>query len=488
MSALYALAMLVLFVFGVHLLLLAWVDIRQGRRAGPIPKDARAELPPDRARWPSVTVQIPLYNERHVAARITDACAVLDWPRDRLQIQVLDDSDDETVQVVAARVAEWSARGVDVVHVRRPSRDGYKAGALQNGLETASGGLIAILDADFLPPPDFLQRLVPLLDAPDVGLVQARWGHLNEDESLLTRVQAFGLDAHFTIEQPMRQALGCFINFNGTAGVWRRDAIEEAGGWESNTLTEDLDLSYRAQLMGWRLKYDVATVVPAELPVSMNALRMQQHRWTKGGVQTAVKLLPRLLRAPLPARVKAEGTLHLTANLVFPFILLAALVHAPVLLLRDGPGDLYFAVMSIGLLGFLGFLLAHVRSQQSAHTHWMRRMLLFPVFMAGSVGMCVNNSVAALEVLIGHDTPFHRTPKFAAGGRAPQSWWRMPYASMGIPAVVWVEGILTVWSLYWVYRLADAGHWFGLPFQLLFAAGFLFVTLFNLLQARHSRL
>ncbi len=481
--------MLVLFVFGVHLLLLAWVDIRQGRRRSAGSDSGSSSTFPEDAfgGHPSVTVQIPLYNERHVAARIIDACARLDWPAERLQIQVLDDSDDETVAVVAERVAAWQARGVDMAHVRRPSRDGYKAGALQHGLQTATGELIAILDADFLPAADFLRRLVPQLDAPDVGLVQARWGHLNEDESLLTRVQAFGLDAHFTIEQPMRQALGCFINFNGTAGVWRREAIEQAGGWESNTLTEDLDLSYRAQLAGWRLKYDVDTVVPAELPVSMNAFRMQQHRWTKGGVQTAVKLLPRLMRASLSGRVKAEGLLHLTANLVFPFLLLAALVHAPVLLLRDGPGDLYFAVLSVGLLGFLGFFLAHVRSQQAAHRAWLRRMVLFPVFLAGSVGMCVNNSVAAFEVLIGRETPFHRTPKFAAGGRAPRAWWHLPYASMGVPALVWVEGILAAWSVYWVFRLVDAGHWAGVPFQLLFATGFLFVTVYNLLQALRRR-
>lgn len=480
--------MFVLFVFGVHLLVLAWVDWRRHGDGGADAAGlgaARPEMPEDCSLWPAVTVQVPLYNEQLVATRILDACSELDWPRDRLQIQILDDSDDATSGIVA----EWAARcgaskGLDIQHVRRRDRAGYKAGALAHGMSTATGVFMAILDADFVPRADFLTRLMPLFEDARTGLVQARWGHLNEEETLLTRVQAFGLDAHFNIEQRTRQTLGCFINFNGTAGIWRREAIVDAGGWQSHTLTEDLDLSYRAQLREWHLRYDFHTCVSAELPVSMNAFRAQQHRWTKGGVQTAVKLLGPLWRAAVPMRSKWEGTLHLTANMVFPFILLAALLHGPVVLMPDGPGEIYFGFMTGGLVGFAGFLLAHVASQRALHTDWKRRMMRFPVFMAGSIGMCLNNSQAILEIMLGRETPFRRTPKFAARDRTPSEWWLLPYASVRLPAVLWAELGMAAWSVYWLIRMVQADEWFGVPFQILFASGFLFVSVYNLLQAR----
>lgn len=490
-AVLYALSMVVLVGFGAHLGLLALMGGRALRRraraqaAQPMsPDHAPRSMPEDLADWPTVTVQIPLFNEQLVAERIIGATCQLRYPAERLHIQVLDDSTDETTAIVAQCVAEWAARGVRIDHVQRPHRDGYKAGALAHGLRHSAAAFVAVLDADFLPDPDFLVRLLPLFDD-ETGLVQARWGHLNEGESILTRVQAFGLDAHFNVEQRMRQALGCFINFNGTAGIWRRVAIEEAGGWESDTLTEDLDLSYRAQLCGWRLRYDAETTVPAELPISVNAFRTQQHRWTKGGVQTAVKTLSRLWSSDVPLAARLEGTLHLTANMVFPFILLAALLHGPLLWLSArglGPGPVYFGVLATGLVGFLGFFWAHVTSQRAIHSDWMRRLVLFPVFLAGSVGISLSNSLGVWEVIRGRKTPFNRTPKFSGGARAPAAWWTLPYATLRVPGVVWAELLLGAWSLFWLVELILMRQWMGVGFQFLFASGFLFVAVYNLAQ------
>ncbi len=484
--------MVVLVGFGAHLGVLAVVGGRTLRRSqrvtrGPDAADtdaAQRRMPGDVADWPRVTVQIPLFNEQLVAERIIGATCELDYPADRLHVQVLDDSTDETSAIVARCVAEWRARGMHIDHVQRPHREGYKAGALAHGLAHSRAEFVAILDADFVPDSDFLVRLLPLFEE-GIGLVQARWGHLNEHESLLTRVQAFGLDAHFNVEQRMRQALGCFINFNGTAGIWRRAAIDEAGGWESDTLTEDLDLSYRAQLCGWRLLYDAQTAVPAELPVSVNAFRTQQHRWTKGGVQTAVKTLSRLWAANVPLPARLEGTMHLTANMVFPFILTAALLHGPLLGLSArglGPGPVYFGVLATGLVGFLGFFWAHITSQRTIHRDWMRRLLLFPVFLAGSVGISLSNSVGVWEVIRGRQTPFNRTPKFSGGTRAPAAWWTLPYATLRVPRVVWAELALGAWSIFWLMELIRLDQWMGVGFQLLFASGFLFVAVYNLAQ------
>ncbi|MDX1429875.1 MAG: glycosyltransferase, partial [Rhodothermales bacterium] len=269
---LYAASMLVLLAYGANML---WLSARYRdidvEKDGPVPDPDK--LPPLRGLWPAVTVQLPIFNEAYVVERLIDACAQLDYPRHCLEIQILDDSTDETVELAAERAAYWSRRGVNIVHIRRKNRTGYKAGALANGLQAATGDFIAVFDADFLPEPDYLRRIIPAFDGADVGMVQARWGHLNRIDSLLTKIQAFGLDTHFALEHRVREALGCFINFNGTAGVWRRECIEDAGGWSSDTLTEDLDLSYRAQMRGWRFRYLEDVEVAAELPNDMNAFR-----------------------------------------------------------------------------------------------------------------------------------------------------------------------------------------------------------------------
>ena len=473
LAALYAIAIAVMTAYGLNLLWLALHHIRLGRRH---PSRSSSTLASGSS-WPTVTVQLPLYNEAYVAERLIDACAALEYPRSQLEIQVLDDSTDETTSLVARRVAHWQARGLSITHIHRSDRTGFKAGALQNGLRLASGKLVAIFDADFIPPADFLQRMVPYLDDPEVGMAQARWGHLNAEASLLTHLQSIGLDAHFAIEQYVRSRTGCFINFNGTAGLWRRRCIEDAGGWQTDTLTEDLDLSYRAQLRGWRFRYVPEVEVPAELPASMNALRTQQFRWTKGAVETARKMLGRLWRSPQPLRIKVEGTFHLTAHFTFPFVLLAALLHAPLLLLEalgSGPGPLYFAGMSLGLSGFAGFTLSQILAQRALYPDWVQRLRALPLFAAGSMGLSLSNTYAVWQALRGQRSPFIRTPKHnsdeAATGESVRREHR--YLKQWLPPVTWLEAFMALYCATGFVLLLAVGEWAALPFQALFAVGF----------------
>ncbi len=474
-AAFYALSMAVLLLYGLNLL---WMATRHGRATRS--REGNASMAPE-AELPHVTVQLPLYNEQHVAARLIGACVALDYPREKLEIQVLDDSTDATFALVAAEVARHRAAGHAVVHVHRADRVGFKAGALQHGLQTARGTHIAIFDADFVPPPHFLRRALAGFDAPDIGLVQARWGHLNRTYSLLTRIQAFGLDAHFALEQHVRSGEGLFINFNGTAGVWKRACIDAAGGWAADTLTEDLDLSYRAQMKGWRFRYLDALEVPAELPVEMQGLRQQQFRWTKGAAETGRKLLVPFLRARLPWRVKVQGSLHLLGHTVFPFVLLAVLLH-PLLIHQRvagrGPGDWYFALVSIGIVGFAGMVLGHVAAQRHLYANWMRRMLLLPVFMAGTTGLAFSNTLAIAQALAGRRTPFVRTPKYNAQQGQP-AWWHSQYADRRLPGAAWGEAFLAAYSWLGLVVIVQAGAWVAVPFQLLFAVGFSLITFWN---------
>ncbi|MEX0747864.1 MAG: glycosyltransferase, partial [Rhodothermales bacterium] len=421
----------------------------------------------------SVTIQLPLYNEPLVAERLIDACARIDHPPRHLEIQVLDDSTDSTSNVVTARVAAWQRRGINIVHVRRPHRDGFKAGALQNGFRIARGDYIAIFDADFVPKPDFLRRILAEFTDDDIGLVQSRWSHLNSDSSILTKMQAMGLDTHFAIEQRVRELTGCFITFNGTAGVWRRECIEDAGGWQGDTIAEDLDLSYRAQMKGWRFRYVGDLEVPAELPASTSALRSQQFRWAKGSTETALKLLGPLWRSAHPLRVKLQGTIHMTAHAAFLFILLALFLHAPLLVAKsvgEGPGPAYFGWMALGLAGFVGFSLAQLYAQRDLYVDWGRRLRLFPAFMAGSIGLSLSNARAVLEALAGKRSAFVRTPKFNAEEISSRS---------STPPIAYAELAIFVYSLAGLAAVVSIGEWAAIPFQALFVAGFGIITIAN---------
>ncbi|MDQ7028673.1 MAG: glycosyltransferase [Ardenticatenia bacterium] len=366
--ALYTAVVVLLSLYGAHALVMVCLHLRGRRRT---PSGACCPQPTS---WPQVTVQLPVYNERYVIIRLIDAVARLDYPADRLEIQVLDDSTDATTRLAARRVQVWQQRGVNIRLIRRDRRVGYKAGALQHGLATASGDLIAIFDADFVPPPDWLRRTVPVLvHHPEVGIVQTRWEHLNADLSALTRAQALALDGHFGVEQPARAHNGLLLNFNGSAGLWRRRCIEEAGGWRSETLSEDLDLSYRAQLRGWRVAYLPDVTAPAEIPPRMTAFKRQQFRWAKGSAQCVRLLAGPLARSSLPLHVRLLGLLHLTGYFIHPGMVVLLLLTLP-LLLSDKHMETSLPPAWLGLLGLSAPLL-YLAAQHALRPDWKRRAL-----------------------------------------------------------------------------------------------------------------
>ncbi|MDX1419542.1 MAG: glycosyltransferase [Rubricoccaceae bacterium] len=473
LAALYALASIVLFAFGLNGL---WLATRHRRQGG-----LRAAPPaPEPAVWPPVTVQLPLYNEPFVVERLIDAAARLDYPGP-LEIQVLDDSTDGTHALAADRVARWQGRGVHITHVLRDGRGGFKAGALAHGLACADGAFVAVFDADFVPPPDFLRRTVPVLLAePDLGLVQARWAHLNAEDALLTRVQAALLDTHFVVEQDVRCGEGLLMNFNGTAGLWRRACIDAAGGWQSDTLTEDLDLSYRAQLAGWRFRFLGDLAVPAEIPATVAAWRQQQFRWTKGAAETARKLLGRVWRSALPLRAKVQATFHLGNFAVYPALLVAALLHAPLLVGRAlgvGPSDTFFFALAPGIIAFAGVLLTHAAAQRALYPDWRRRLRYEPALLAASLGLAVGNTRGVAEALVGRRTAFVRTPK--AGERGGRAALRVRPERL----VVWAERGLALYSLAALATLIAVGAWAGVAFQALFTAGFALLGFYDAVAA-----
>ncbi len=425
---------------------------------------------------PIVTVQLPVFNERNVVERLIDAACALHWPADRLEIQVLDDSTDDTTDVARAAAARWRARGVDVKVLHRTDRTGFKAGALEAGAAVAKGELLAVFDADFLPPPDFLARAVPYFDGfgdqgpQRIGMVQARWGHLNEGANLLTRLAATLLDGHFVVEHTARHRSGRFFNFNGTAGIWRRACIADAGGWQHDTLTEDLDLSYRAQLRGWRFVFLRDQVVPAELPADMRAYKIQQHRWAKGTMQTARKLARPILLSDQPTRVKAEALVHLSSNLAYPLVIVMALL-LPLAVAARGHGDLAealfldlpaFVLASVSIAVF--YMLAERDAWPGA---WRSRLWRIPLTMALGIGMAVNQTRAVVEGLFGRDVTFARTPK---AGEQTLRRYRL--------AVGWTPLFELGFAAYYAAAIGWAlaqGYWASLPFMLLFGWGFAFV-------------
>ncbi len=465
-------------VYGLHRSLLIWFFLR-----GPRAEKTRAA----RNELPRVTVQLPIYNERHVAERLIDAVARLKYPRDRFEVQVLDDSTDETRDVAARAVDRWRRRGVAIHHICRKTRDGFKAGALREGLQEATGELVALFDADFIPPSDFLeQAIVPFAD-PSVGMVQARWGHANRNYSLLTRAQALLLDAHFILEHGGRYRGGCFFNFNGAAGIWRRVAIEDAGGWQADTLTEDLDLSYRAQLAGWRFVLLPDVVVPAELPVEMNAFKAQQHRWAKGSIQSCRKLLPAVLRARVPLRVKMEAALHLTANVNYLLVLALSILIVPAIAVRTGPGGgpeklwidaLFFAYAAVSVSSFYGV------SQRALGGRWWLRLRDLPAVIALGLGLSVNNAVAVVQALAGRTGEFQRTPKYgvtqgAASHATRPADTRYRLASRWQPLVELAFGAWFTVASVWAFA---AGAYEVVPFLAFFLCGFFYAGGTSLVQ------
>ena len=467
--AVYLLLLAALSAYGLHRLFILWLYERH-REDGPQP-GVLDELP-------VVSVQLPVFNERLVVERLIDAACQLDWPADKLQVQVLDDSTDDTVALSRAVAERWRGRGIDIEVLHRTDRTGFKAGALAAGTAVAKGELLAVFDADFVPGPDFLRNVVPHFQVdPKVGMVQARWGHLNEHGGLLTRLEAVLLDGHFVLEHTARHRSGRFFNFNGTAGVWRRACIADAGGWQHDTLTEDLDLSYRAQLAGWQFTFLRDEVVPAELPADMPAFKTQQHRWAKGTVQTARKLLVRLLTGALPLRVKLEAAVHLTNNFAYPLVLALAVLLPPTILLRgrSGLGELLLIDLPAFFLSSISVAIFYIAAEREAHGTAWGRIWRVPLVMALGIGMAVNQTRAVVEGVFGRDVTFVRTPK---GGQVDGQSGK---AARGYLADIgWTPIIELVLFAYYAVSVGVviANGWFAsLPFLLLFGFGFGYVGL-----------
>lgn len=475
----YFISLSILFAFGLHGLVMIYYYHKTRAYATP-----DLEMP---AELPMVTVQLPVFNEVYVIERLVNAVCEVEYPKDKLEIQLLDDSTDETVEVSRRLVAEWASRGFDIKHIHRIDRSGFKAGALKSGLEKAKGEFVAIFDADFVPKKDFLMKTIPHFHNDGVGMVQTRWEHLNEDYSYLTRAQALALDGHFVIEQQVRNKAGFFINFNGTAGIWRKSCIEDAGNWHADTLAEDLDLSYRAQLRGWKFVFLNDVTSPAELPADINGLKTQQFRWTKGAVETAKKLLPLVWKSKIPLKIKLECTVHLTSNIVFPFILLTAFLNVPLVVIKNTVEgyDSIFTMMGIFVLASISTFMFYMYAQRAIHLDWRRRLMLFPVFMAGSMGFAVNNTKAVFEALTGKKSAFLRTPKYKIVG-ADGEWKKKKYVQKKIGGAVFMELFFT---LYFIIGISISLFYLeiaAIPFQLLFLAGFGTVGALSLRHALES--
>src|SRR4051794_2967525 len=453
--------------YGIHRYVIIYLFLKH-RKRGAVPLGHFAELP-------KVTMQLPIFNEVYVVERLLKSVSEIDYPKDKLQIQVLDDSTDDTRQLTATCVAELQGRGFNVELIQRTDRSGFKAGALETGLVSAHGDFVCILDADFVPQPDLLKRTVHFFTDPQIGMIQTRWGHLNRGYSLLTRVQAMFLDGHLLLEQTARSRSGRFFNFNGTAGLWRRACIEEAGGWQHDTLTEDLDLSYRAQLAGWKFIFLPNVITPAELPVDMNGFKSQQHRWTKGSIQTCKKLLPTIWRSTLPFYLKLEATAHLTSN--FAYLLLACLcvlLHPSIGGPQNGWLRMLLVDVPIFLTASLSVAVFYICAQRELHPRtWMKEILLLPALLALGVGLSINNARAVLEAVFNHQSEFRRTPKYGIERRS-QNWRScryMPLKSL-LPVVEMGFGI---YFSYFLWFAIDHRQWISVPFLAMFQIGFLYV-------------
>ena len=445
-------------------------------------KDKEPQPGPALDPLPVVTIQLPLFNEMYVADRLIDAVCRIEYPRELLEIQVLDDSTDETTSIASQAVRRFAAQGIDIKYYHRADRTGYKAGALEAGLKVARGEFVAIFDADFIPTTDFLERLMPHFTDAKVGMVQARWGHINQDYSLLTKIQAILLDGHFVLEHGGRHRGGRFFNFNGTAGVWRRIAIDDAGGWQHDTLTEDLDLSYRAQLRGWRFVFVPSLIAPAEVPVEMNAFKSQQHRWAKGSIQTCRKLLPTILRSDLPLGVKIEAFFHLTANFNYILMCVLSLLMFPAMVIRYNMGWYEMLLIDIPLFfaATFSFCNFYTVCQREIHTDWRARIKYVPFLMSVGIGLSINNTRAVIEALLHKESEFARTPKYRIEADADEWVGKKYRQSVSVqPIIELLLGLYFTWTVF--YALAN-GIYGTLPFLVLFQVGFLYTGLLSVVQ------
>src|SRR4249920_353764 len=472
--ACYFFVLIILAFYGWHRYYLVYLYMKN--------RDRQPKPGPQLSPLPVVTVQLPLYNEMYVADRLIESVSALDYPRELLEIQVLDDSTDETRGIAEAAVRRFASQGVDIKYYHRADRTGYKAGALEAGLRVARGEFVAIFDADFLPGSDFLLRLMPHFSDSKIGMVQARWGHINQDYSLLTKIQSIMLDGHFVLEHGGRNRAGCFFNFNGTAGVWRRIAIEDAGGWQHDTLTEDLDLSYRAQLRGWRFVFVPDLVAPAEVPVEMNAFKSQQHRWAKGSIQTCRKLLPRILAADVPFGVKAEAFFHLTANFNYPLMVVLSILMFPAMVIRYNMGWYEMMLIDVPLFFAATFSVCnfYMVCQREIHSDWVARLRYLPFLMSIGIGLSINNTRAVIEALFNKQSEFARTPKYRIEGAGDEWISKKYHQSVAVqPLIELALGLYFTATVF--YALANQIYG-TIPFLVLFQVGFLYTGLLSIVQ------
>ncbi|MBI5050313.1 MAG: glycosyltransferase [Nitrospirae bacterium] len=478
--AIYFFVLMSVFIYAAHRYYMVYLYYRY-QKDKPLPKGKLSSLP-------RVTVQLPLYNEMYVVRRLIAASCSIDYPKELLDIQVLDDSIDETSKIARECVEEFKRRGYDISYIRRDSRAGFKAGALAEGLKIAKGEYVAVFDADFVPQRDILQKTIHYFSDKSVGMVQTRWSFLNSKYSMLTMIQAIMLDGHFVIEHTARNWSGRFFNFNGTAGIWRKEAIDTAGGWQHDTLTEDLDLSYRSQLKGWRFVFLKDEVSPSEIPVEINSFKTQQHRWAKGSIQTAKKLLPEIMKSNLPLKVKIEAFFHLTNNVSYLLMLLLSILMYPSMVARINIGWFKMIVTDVPflLVATIGISFFYTCSQREAYKDWKSRLIYLPMLMSFGIGLSVNNSKAVLEALFNRKTEFTRTPKFRIEGKNDK-WADKKYRGEKnfLPIIELLLGIYFTFNIYFAYINKI---YVSIPFLMIFQIGFFYVAFLSLFQVIFGRI
>jgi len=472
--AVYFFILLTVFIYASHRYYMVYLYYRH--------KKNRPVLKGRLSRLPRVTIQLPVFNEMYVVRRLIAAACEVDYPGDLLDIQVLDDSTDETRTLAANCVKEYRAKGDDIHYIHRDRRDGYKGGALENGLKSAGGEFVAVFDADFIPQKDILQKAIHYFSDKSVGMVQTRWTYLNREYSFLTRIQAIMLDGHFVMEHTARNWSGRFFNFNGTAGIWRKKAIESAGGWQNDTLTEDLDLSYRSQMKGWKFIFLKDELAPSEIPVEINGFKSQQHRWAKGSIQTAKKLLPAIIRSDLPLKVKVEAFFHHTNNFSYLLMLMLSVLIYPSMVARINIGWFHMIVTDVPflLVATVGISFFYICSQRESTKGWKSRIFYLPMLMSLGIGLSVNNSKAVLGALFNSKTEFKRTPKYSISKKKDR-WLGKKYKGE-INLLVIIELLLGCYFTFNIYFAFINGVYVSIPFLMMFQMGYFYVAFLSIFQ------
>jgi cellulose synthase/poly-beta-1,6-N-acetylglucosamine synthase-like glycosyltransferase len=477
----YFAVMIILAMYGVHRYTMCYLYFKYRKNYNPNPLNTFDELP-------RVTVQLPIFNEQFVIDRLIEAVCGMEYPREKLDIQVLDDSTDETQEVAAGIVERYAALGHPIQYIHRTNRHGFKAGALDAGLKVAKGEYVAIFDADFVPPPEWLLKVIHHFAEPEIGMVQTRWTHLNRNYSMLTQIEAILLDGHFVLEHGARSRTDDYFNFNGTAGMWRIKAIHDGGGWQHDTLTEDTDLSYRSQLAGWKFKYLPEVECPSELPIEMTAFKTQQARWAKGLIQTSIKVLPQVFRSDVPRRIKVEAVYHLTANLSYPLMVIMSAALIPAMICRFYQGWFQMLLIDVPLFTASTFSIAvfYVMSQRELFPkNWKKTLFYLPFLMALGIGLTVTNTKAVMEALLGIKSAFVRTPKYRVAKKGEKSMAAKYRKRLKLEP--WIELLLGFYFLCAIIYTFMNQNYFTAPFLILFVIGYWYTGLMSLLQGRFER-